>query len=321
MASHHLVDAELVAALDAMPPFHGLDAGTLGELRALVEAGAALQLESADLTGVAVETRHAPGHAEGDPPVRIVLYRPRDAQGALPAFLHLHGGGMVMGRPEMRHAGHAALARETGCLVASVDYRLAPETPFPGALHDAYAGLVWLHGEAGALGVDRARIAIGGESAGAGLAAALALYARDCAEVPVVAQMLTYPMLDDRTAAAGDLSPYAGEFVWGQSANRFGWSAHLGTAPGGGEVSPYAAPARAERLEGLPPAFIGVGALDLFLEENLDYARRLARAGTPTELHVYPGAFHAFDAVATAEVAQAFKADWRRALARAFRKT
>lgn len=317
MSSRHLVDAEIAAALDVLPPFASVGPDTLAELRAMVDAAARLQLETADTTGVTVSERFAPG-PEGAPDVRVALYRPEAASGPLPALLHLHGGGMVMGQPEIRHAGLLDIVREVGCLVASVDYRLAPETPFPGALHDAYAALRWLHAEAAALDVDPARLAVGGESAGGGLAAALALYARDRGEVPLVMQMLTYPMLDDRTAAQAEAPAYAGEFVWGLAANHFGWRSFLGGEPGAPDVSPHAAPARAENLAGLAPAFIGVGALDLFLDEDVAYATRLVRAGVPTELHLYPGAFHAFDGVATAAVAQAFKADWRRALIRAF---
>jgi acetyl esterase/lipase len=222
-----------------------------------------------------------------------------------------------MGRPEMRHASLVDIARDLGCLIASVDYRLAPETPYPGALEDGHAALLWLHGESAELGVDPARIAIGGESAGGGVAAAVALAARDRGQVPLIAQMLTYPMLDDRTATR-PAPPFAGDFVWSVEANHFGWSSLLGAAPGLDSAPPHAAPARCEDLAGLPPTFIGVGALDLFLDEDLDYARRLARAGVPVETHVYPGAFHAFDAVQGAAVSQAFRADWRRALRRAF---
>jgi acetyl esterase/lipase len=225
---------------------------------------------------------------------------------------------MVMGRPEMRHAGLVAIAREAPCLVASIDYRLAPEAPFPASLEDCYAGLAWLHAQASRIGIDPARIAVGGESAGGGIAAGLALLARDRAEFPIIAQMLTYPMLDDRTAVAEDFPMHFGEFVWSRDANRFGWRSLLACEPGSHTVAPYAAPARSQSLEGLPPTFIAVGALDLFLEEDLEYARRLARCGVPTELHVYQGAFHGFDAVPGAEIGRVFRNDWLRALRRAF---
>jgi acetyl esterase/lipase len=167
--------------------------------------------------------------------------------------------------------------------------------------------------------VDASRIAIGGASAGGGLAAALALLARDRGEVPVAFQLLIFPMLDDRTAVTADAHPYTGEFVWTTETNYFGWSSLLGHEPGGEGVSPYAAAARAESLEGLPPAYISVGSIDLFLEEDLEYARRLMRAGVPTELHVYPGAFHGYQGVPDAWMSRAEVENVTEALRRALR--
>jgi triacylglycerol lipase len=156
-----------------------------------------------------------------------------------------------------------------------------------------------------------------GESAGGGLAAGLALLARDRGEHQLAFQHLIYPMIDDRTCTADDPHPFAGEFVWTPSANRFGWTSLLGHEPGRAGVSPYAAAARAEDLSRLPPTYIATGALDLFVEENFEYARRLIRAGVPTELHVYPGAFHGFQWAAQSEVAMAAARDTRAALVRA----
>jgi len=187
-------------------------------------------------------------------------------------------------------------------------------------LSNCYAGLKWLYGNASSLQVDRTRIAVKGERAGGGLAAALALLARDRGEVRLAHQHLIYPMIDDRTGADGsaDANRFVGEYVWTPAHNQFGWASLLGTAPGGGGVSPYAAAARTDDLAGLPPSFISVGALDLFLEEDMDYARRLSRAGVPVELHVYPGAFHGFDiAPQTARVAIGAARDSRDALRRA----
>jgi triacylglycerol lipase len=236
--------------------------------------------------------------------IEVRVFTPVGGDEALahPALLHLHAGGYVVGSAFGNDAAQAALCAELACVIASVEYRLAPEFPHPAPVEDAYAALKWLHGEAAALRVDPARIAVGGESAGGGLAAALALLARDRGEVPIVFQHLIYPMLDDRTVLA-EPHPFAGEFIWSPEQNRFGWAALLGGEPGGPDVSPYAAPARATDLSGLPPAFISVGALDLFVEEDMEYARRLIRAGVPTELHVFPGAFHAFDIVPTARAA------------------
>jgi acetyl esterase/lipase len=166
--------------------------------------------------------------------------------------------------------------------------------------------------------VDRQRVAIGGASAGGGLAAALGLLARDRGQLAVAYQLLLVPMLDDRTVTHAEPHPFVGEFVWTPESNRFGWTALLGREPGGEDVSPYAAPARAESLAGLPPTYIATGALDLFLEEDMEYARRLMREGVPTELHVYPGAFHGFSRSATARVAKAYFRDYVQALGRAF---
>jgi triacylglycerol lipase len=210
---------------------------------------------------------------------------------------------------------HRPLAEALGCVIVSVDYRLAPETAFPGAIEDCYAGLTWTVAHAAELNIDTARLGVMGESAGGGLAAALALLARDRGEIALAFQVLTYPMLDDRTCTRAP-HPYAGEFLWTPRNNRYGWRALLGEEPGGPKVSPYAAPARADDLSGLPPTFLMTGALDLFVDENIDYARRLVAAGVPTEFHVYPGAFHAFDAWPGAQVAEQARRDRLEALER-----
>jgi acetyl esterase/lipase len=214
----------------------------------------------------------------------------------------------------MRHVNSIRFAQRLGCVVVSVDYRLAPEHPFPAAVEDCYAALTWLNQNAEYLGVDPRRIAISGESAGGGIAAGLALLARDRGEFAVCFQLLAYPMLNDRNAE--NTNPFIGEFVWTVENNRFGWSSLLGASDR--SVSPYASASRAENLTGLPPAFIGVGALDLFVNDNIDYAQRLVAAGIPTEFHLYPGAFHAFDLIADAEVSTAFQRDREQALRRAF---
>ena len=208
------------------------------------------------------------------------------------------------------------MAADLDCVIVSVNYRLAPETIFPGAIEDCYAGLAWTVASADMLGIDAARIGVMGESAGGGLAAALTLLARDRGEHRLAFQHLTYPMIDDRTCVV-DPHPHTGQFIWTPHSNRFGWAALLGHEPGSGDVSPYAAAARADDLSGLPPTFISTGALDLFLEEDIDYACRLMRAGVPTELHVYPGAFHGFDIHPTATVATKARRDRIDALRRA----
>jgi acetyl esterase/lipase len=285
--SQHLVDPELAQVLAQLPSFE-VNEATLSSVRAVE-----LPTDPAITTEVDCVERKLPGPLD-NPSVRVLIYTPPSPALPLPAVLHIHGGGYVVGKPEMSDARNRLLAQRVGCVVMSVDYRLAPETPFPGAVEDCYAALLWLHRNADEVGVDPRRIAISGESAGGGLAASLALLARDRGEVPVCFQQLIFPMIDDRTGSVGDAHPYAGEFLWTAASNRYGWRSLLNAAPGDEGISPYAAAARAPTLAGLAPAFIAVGALDLFVEEDIEYARRLIHAGVPTELHVYPGAFHGY---------------------------
>jgi len=318
MSSRYLLDPELVAGLEAMPVFPQFTAESLPQIRALMQEFAKLQFEQTSVEGIAISEERVPGPT-GAPPVRVVIYRPTEAEGLLPVFFHIHGGGLILGTADLGRAGSVEIARTHQSVVISVDYRLAPETPFPGPIEDCFAAFQWMGANAKTLGIDTRRIVIGGESAGGGLAAALAILARDRGAAPIASQMLVYPMLDDRSCTAYEHA-YVGEFVWTRGSNDFGWRSYLGSAPGGKDVSPYAAAARLEDFRGLPPAFIATGALDLFLEEDLDYARRLIRAGVPTELHVYPGAFHAFNMIVDSRVAQAFSRDYRNALGKAFAK-
>lgn len=318
MNSRHLVDPELAAILDRLPPPLGpLSTESLPTIR----AGSAAMLAGRpvpEFPGRTVSELYVPG-PEGAPDVRVLLYRPTDTATATPALLWIHGGGYISGSADAEDVAVREMAAELGCIVVSVDYRLAPETPHPGPVEDCYAALKWLHDHAAELGVDRERLAVAGSSAGGGLAAALALLARDRGEIPLAFQALNAPMLDDRTVHVDPPHPYTGEFIWTRDANRFGWSALLGREPGSDGVSPYAAAARAQSLEGLPPAFITVGALDLFLEEDLAYARRLTRAGVPTELHVYPGTFHGYQMVAHAQVTRTATRDRMNAIRRALK--
>ena len=316
MTTRHLVDPELDPALDQFPDF-AFTTETLPQIRA-AEAEMLAQ-EAAGLPAypdIEVTERTVPG-PEGAPEVRVLVYIPKNASRPLPALLWIHGGGYVIGTADRDDANVKAIVQQVGCAAVSVDYRLAPETPFPGGIEDCYAALTWLHEQASELGVDPGRLAIGGASAGGGLAAALGLLARDRGQVPLAFQLLIYPMIDDRTAATADPHPYTGEFVWTPQSNLFGWWALLGQNPGGDEVSPYAAAARAENLAGLPPTYVSVGSLDLFLEEDLEYARRLMRAGVPTELHVYPGAYHGYSMTPSAWVSRAEERNSQEALRRA----
>ena len=271
----------------------------------------------APIPGLVTED-HAVAGPEGDPEIMVRTYRPADLPAGAPALYWIHGGGMILGNVEMNDDSCAAIADDLQILVASVEYRLAPEHPYPAPMEDCYAGLRWLHAGAAGLGIDAGRIAIGGGSAGGGLAAGLALLARDRAEVPVVFQLLVYPMIDDRNCTPMS-QKVTDRKVWNRHANQVGWDAYLGVAAGG-EVPVYAAPARAEDLAGLPPAYINVGDLDLFFDEDVDYARRLAHAGVPVELHVYPGAFHGSNfLVSESTLSRRWTADERAALRRALR--
>lgn len=217
----------------------------------------------------------------------VRLHRPPNGSGPGPALLWIHGGGYVIGTPAQDDANCRRLARELGATVAAVRYKLAPEYPYPASLEDCYSALAWLHGLPA---VDPSRVAIGGASAGGGLAASLAQYAHDRGEVPVAAQLLVYPMLDDRS---GDGPDDARHRMWSRSSNRYGWRCYLGDAD-----PDVAVPARRADLSGLPQAWIGVGTFDLFHDEDVEYADRLRAAGVPCELEVIEGAFHGFDGIA-----------------------
>ncbi len=317
MPSATLMDPELQPVLDFLPKVE-LNIDHLPILRANARASSAMLPIDTSLPVIAAS--HAAPGPGGTSSVRIISYFPSSIIGPLPAVLHMHGGGFVVGGPEMADQANRKLVAEVGCAVFSVDYRLAPETQFPGAVEDCYTALAWIHANSAQLQINPNCISVKGESAGGGLAAALALLARDRGEYPLAFQQLIYPMLDDRTCVLQAPHPYTGEFIWTHEKNHFGWSCLLGTAPGGENISPYAAAARAEDLAGLPPTFISVGALDLFLEESLEYARRLTRAGVPVELHVYPGAIHVFDLAANARLTAQSNRDKTEALRTALRK-
>jgi acetyl esterase/lipase len=302
--------------VDKLPTDRPLDLNEIPSARVKMKKMVTTMLASfPPIEGVASEDKFAPGR-QGDPAVRVRVYRPNDQASTLPALYWIHGGGYVMGDIDQDDRLMAQFVKRIGCVAVSVDYRLAPENPFPAPVEDCYAGLNWLFAHAGQLGVDQARIAIGGASGGGGLAAGLALLARDRGEVKVAFQLLIYPMIDDRNVTPASHA-ITDPRMWNREANRLGWRAFLGRDGGGADVSPYAAASRATDLKNLPPAYIPVGALDLFVDENIEYAQRLVQAGVPTELHVYPGAFHGFDLFApSARVSKQFKADRDSALKR-----
>lgn len=287
------LDAELAAALAALGDL-SRQRLTPGKLAAQRERDAASRprptaVELRADGRFAVEELRVPG-AEGRPDVTLVHARPADATGPLPVLYYMHGGGMIMGNawsvlPKILRDWSAPL----GLAVVSVEYRLAPETPYPGPLEDCHAGLLWTVGHADGLGIDGERLIIGGKSAGGGLAAALTLLNRDRGDGPAPAgQLLQCPMLDDRldTPSAHQMAD-AG--LWDRSSAAVAWQAYLGDRYGEPDLPPCAAPGRATDLSGLPPTYIDVGSAETFRDENVDYAHRIWRAGGDAELHVWPG--------------------------------
>jgi acetyl esterase/lipase len=243
----------------------------------------------------------------------VRVHRPSNP-GILPALLWIHGGGYVIGTAAQEDRICRQFADTLGVIVAAVDYRLAPESPFPAPLDDCYDALVWLAGQPE---VDASRLAVGGASAGGGLAAAVAIRARDTGDIDLALQVLAYPMLDDRTATRAAIDE-RGFRLWNNASNRFGWQSYTGHPPGSAEVTGLAAPARCDDLTGLAPAWIGVGTLDLFHDEDVAYADRLQAAGVNCSVQVVPGAFHGFDLVASkAPVSKAFRDSQVAALAAA----
>jgi acetyl esterase/lipase len=289
-------DADMLPVLDAVPPgaLAGFSADDIPRLRQTSSAAPAPTDEDLRRGGsYTVTTEHVAGPA-GAPDVPLLICRPATAGPSVACLYYIHGGGMIMGGPRTggfaTFFGHAA---ELGLAVISVEYRLAPETRHPGPVEDCYAGLTWTADHAAELGLDPARLIVAGVSAGGGLAAAVALLARDRGGPALAGQLLACPMLDDRndTPSARQL---AGRGVWDRTANGVGWTALLGDARGGPGVSPYAAPARATDLSGLPPAFIDVGSAETFRDEDVAYASRIWQAGGQAELHVWPGGSHGF---------------------------
>ncbi len=300
--------------LDQMPPmtFDNLPAARAASQQMM----AAMKMQMPVIPGVITEDRTIPGPKDS-PDVTVRIYRPEKQVGQLPALLWIHGGGYMLGDIDQEDFTAKQFALAGDCVVVSVEYRLAPENPYPAPLEDCYAALKWLSAHAEELGVNQSRMAIGGASAGGGLAAGLAILARDRAEVKALFQLLVYPMINDcNVIPASKTLPDT--IFWTRENNLIGWRSYLGCEPGREGIPCYAAAYRATNLEGLPPAYITVGDLDLFAQEDIDYSRRLMGAGVSTELHVYPGGCHAFDMlVPDADISKRFTADIHRALGRA----
>ncbi|ANS69786.1 esterase/lipase [Streptomyces lincolnensis] len=265
-----------------------------------------------------IEDRTVAG-PEGAPDISLLIARPAgpETQGPLPVVYHVHGGGMILGNNRVGVDGPLAWAKELGAVVVSVEYRLAPEQPYPAGIEDVYAGLVWTAEHAKEIGGDPERIVLAGASAGGGLSAALALLTRDRGGPRPIGQLLMCPMLDDRNESVS-CHQMAGLGVWDRTANETGWTALLGEARGGPDVPAYAAPARAEDLSGLPPAFLDVGSAETFRDEVVAYASRIWQAGGVAELHVWPGGFHGFDGfapqAALSQAARTAQLEWLRRL-------
>ena len=316
-SSDHLMDPELARALAGVPSFD-YSAENIGVMRPLV---AGLTLDAPPAPGTTTREQFIDG-PDGNQ-IRLLVSEPADGP-RTGALLWLHGGGQIVGSSDGYAAQNRYSAQESGAVVIAVDYRLAPEHPYPAGLEDCYAALRWAHASAADWGVPTDRIAVAGESGGGGLAAGLTVLARDRGELPVSAQFLMYPMLDDRTGtpAEPDPMPYAGEHVVRQPTLDFIWNSVLGREPGGDDVPVHVAPARADDLSGVPPTTILIGDLDILIGENLRYARTLIRSGVPTDLHVFPGSYHAFLTMAPqAGVSVRALEEYTGALTRHFRAT
>lgn len=292
-ARHHPIDPELAPGLAAMlaaSGSRGLAAGvSMAQRREVLAAVTAAALADEPAPADLDIADHVVAHADG-PDVPVRHYRSRAITGPRPGMLVLHAGGMVAGSIDQEELIARRLATELRVDVVSVGYRLAPEHPAPAALVDAYAALTWLAERVP--DVHRRRLAVFGRSAGGGLAAGLALWARDRGGPALCCQVLAYPMLDDRcqTPSSYEVMDVG---VWDRAANVEAWNLYLAGRARKPDVSPYAAPGRATDLAGLPPTYLDVGTVDVFRDEVMAYASGLLAAGVPTELHVWPGAFHA----------------------------
>jgi len=313
-------DPELAPFLQYLP---GMTLEDIDAARAAMGRLIAMAPE-VDASGVEMDERSVPGPA-GSGPVRVRVYRPTATapEGSWPAVLYIHGGGFVMGSVEAEHGGCVRICADVGAVVVSVDYRLAPEHPYPAGAEDCYSVLSWLHSEAGALSLDTSRVAVAGSSAGGGLAAAVALMARDRGGPALCFQYLGIPELDDRLSSPS-MTAFTDTPVWNRPNAEWSWQYYLGPLAGSGpqhrgEVPIYAAPARAADLSGLPPAYVSTMEYDPLRDEGIDYATRLMRAGVSTELHCFPGTWHGSSMIVTAGVSRRSARETAEVLAKALK--
>ena len=287
MSARDLIDPESRGPLDMLLEMIPGGFNSIPDIvrRREVVSGLLAGMEVPENPNVVKEDRAVPG-PDGEIPVRI--YRPVGAAGQLPGIYLIHGGGMILGGIDGEDATATMICDRVGAVVVSVGYRLAPEHPHPAPVEDCYAGLVWTAKNAADLGMDPARLALYGGSAGGGLVIGVALLARDRGGPAITFMMPIYPMIDDRneTPSSHEITDVG---LWDRAGNIEAWAWYLG----GKEPDQYAAPARAEDLSGLPPTYIDVGTVDLFRDEDIAFAQRLMQAGVPTELHVNPGSYHA----------------------------
>jgi acetyl esterase/lipase len=309
------LDPDLLRAVTSGPPRAPFTPAARGDhrtLRANGEMGlAAIDATLPEHADIERVDHHTTSHDGA--PILVRWYRPSADRTSTtgPAVVYLHGGGMMMASVDLYDRLVAGYVAEVGVPMLSVDYRLAPEHPHPSPVEDSFAGLRWLVDHTAELGVDPGRVAVMGDSGGGGLAAGVALMARDRG-IPLARQVLIYPMLDDRnTTPDPNLAPFAG---WSYDDNYTGWHALLGDRIGTDDVPAYAAPARAADVAGLPPTYVETGELDIFRDESIEYARRIAASGTSIELHVHPGCPHGFDRLGDIPVVRRAFADRHRVL-------
>jgi acetyl esterase/lipase len=304
------VAPELKEILTAFPPLNlpeGLEAA---------RQAPAIPIEQS--VNVQITSRIIPGGDGQD--MKVKIYEPVSRKGeTLPALLFIHGGGYVIGDADGSDGDCQVFAEKAECLVVSVDYRLAPEHPYPAPIEDCYAALVWMTNAAEELNIDVSRVAVAGQSAGGGLTAALSLLARDRGGPAISFQMPLYPMIDDRNVTPSSYEITDERAIWNRGNNLAGWRMYLGEHANG-EISPYAAPARAKNLSNLPPTYTCVGQLDPFRDETIEYVARLAQAGVPVEFHLYPGAYHGFELLnPTSEIGKQAANGYVQALIKAFK--